>query len=98
MSNSNFTFNSSYISSTLIPALEEVVAATELGGNTELIDQFSLAGGKSSYSFGLYQFDIGVNPGARELLLSFGFSSSQITELGSSSVLPANTLAALTGR
>jgi probable HAF family extracellular repeat protein len=55
--------------------------ATEDGNNIANEEKFSYAGGSSSYSFGLYQYDVGANSLAQEFLLANGFSQTQIDEL-----------------
>lgn len=76
-----FNFDKEYLLHTLIPALNAVVLQTELAGNTSFITKFSLAGATSTYSFGLYQYDVGNHPAARLLLAQFGFSPAQIAQL-----------------
>lgn len=76
-----YQFDPNYVQKTLVPALNAAVFRSELQGNASLVTKFSYAGGASTYSFGLYQYDVGNNPGARELLTRFGFTSSQISQL-----------------
>jgi hypothetical protein len=77
----SYTFDPSYVVNTLVPALDNTVLNTELGGDATSASKFSFAGGTSSYSFGLYQYDVKNNPAARALLTQFGFTSAQITLL-----------------
>ena len=65
----------------LLSNLQAVLLQTELGGNAALANVFSWAGGNSTYSFGLLQFDTGGNSAARQFLSSIGFSSDQIALL-----------------
>jgi hypothetical protein len=66
----------------LISDLQTVLLATELGGQSSKIAQFSYAAtGTSAYSFGLLQFDVGASPPARMFLTSIGFTSDQVAQL-----------------
>ena len=81
----------------LTQQLRSVLMRTELSGNTSYLYRFSQAGGQSTYSFGLLQFDLGKNakaPTEAEVFLKneLGFTSSEITALKGSS-LPQSTLA-----
>ncbi len=81
----------------LVQQLRTVLMQTELSGNTNYLYKFSQAGGQSTYSFGLLQFDLGKNsktPTEAEIFLKgeLGFTSSEITALKGSSI-PASTLA-----
>lgn len=76
-----YQFSSEYLANSLLPALNSAALATELGGNTAAITKFSYAGGSSTYSFGLYQFDVGNNSAARNFLSQLGFSATQISQL-----------------
>jgi hypothetical protein len=98
MSDSDTTFDQIYIITTLIPNINAVTLQTELGGNTNYITRFSFAGGKSTYSFGLYQYDVGNNPSARTFLSTIGFSKSQITQLSSNGGLSNATVQALSAQ
>jgi hypothetical protein len=87
-----YQFDKQYLAKTLIPALNAVVLQTELGGNAGFISRFSLAGSKSTYSFGLYQYDVGNNAPARNLLATFGFTPAQIIKLSQNGGLAAKEL------
>ena len=81
----------------LTQQLRSVLMQTELSGNTNSLYKFSQAGGQSTYSFGLLQFDLGKNaktPTEAEVFLKneLGFTSSEITALKGSSI-PTPTLA-----
>src|SRR5476649_513850 len=76
-----YKFDPDYLLKSLLPALNSVALATEVGGNLATITRFSLAGNSSTYSFGLYQFDVGNNPAARALLSQLGFTAAQIGQL-----------------
>lgn len=82
-----YQFGSDYLSKTLIPAMNSAVLGSELQGNTAAISKFSKAGSTSSYSFGLYQFDVDKNAAARTFLSSIGFSDAQITLLRQTTAL-----------
>jgi len=82
MSTSSLVLDPFYISSSLIPLLTgSIFPATELGGNIASISTFSYAGGSSTYSFGLFQYDVGSNAAARNFLSEIGFSPAQISML-----------------
>jgi len=81
-----YQFSPDYLKNSLLPALNSAALATELGGNAANISRFSYAGGASTYSFGLYQFDVGNNPAARSFLSQLGFSSTQISMLSQQGV------------
>ncbi|MGZ3279090.1 MAG: beta strand repeat-containing protein, partial [Phenylobacterium sp.] len=68
---------------------------TEDGSNTTFLTSFSWAGGTSSYSFGLFQFDTVGSPLAIPLLQNLGFSTVQINELKQSGGLSQSTLGGL---
>jgi hypothetical protein len=69
---------------------------TEDAGSRYSLTHFSWAGGSSSYSFGLYQFDTSGNPNITlPLLNALGFNSSQITELEQDGGLTKPQLSAL---
>lgn len=55
--------------------------ATEDGSKPSSLNEFNWAGGNSTYTFGLYQFDVGNNPLASPALESLGFSQTQIDQL-----------------
>lgn len=76
-----------YIANTLIPNYNSVAFATEDGKDSSVFTKFSYAGGNSTYSFGLYQYDVGKNPDAKEFLSSIGFSANQISQLSQSGTL-----------
>lgn len=93
-----YQFNSTYLVNTLIPALNSAVFRSELQGNASLVTSFSYAGGNSTYSFGLYQYDVGNNPGARQLLAQIGFSPEQIGQLSQHGGLSAAQQSALSAQ
>jgi peptidoglycan hydrolase-like protein with peptidoglycan-binding domain len=77
--------------------LRTVFLATELGGNTKDLNQFTYAEkGTSTYSFGLLQFDVGKNGAdVQEFLKDNGFSKGDIAMLskhGGLSQTERNTL------
>lgn len=72
--NAPISFDRDYISSALVPRLNTVIFATECSSNPAYINQFSYAGSNSSYSFGIYQYDVDANPRARAFLSRIGFS------------------------
>lgn len=53
--------------------LRAVLYATEDGGDLGNVRKFSYAGGNSSYSFGLLQFDIRPNLGSARSVLDQAF-------------------------
>jgi len=61
--------------------LRTVLFATEHSNNPRTLNKFTYAGGKSSYAFGLMQFDVGGNPDARKFLRDNGFSPEEIAKL-----------------
>lgn len=85
-----YIWSTTYINTVLIPALNQIVFQTELGGNSSVIGTFSYAGGsQSSSSFGLYQYDVDNNAAARTLLSQFGFTAAQIQTLRAHAPLSA---------
>lgn len=94
----SYRFDPQYLAKTLIPALNAVVLQTELGGNIGFITRFSLAGSASTYSFGLYQYDVGNNPPARRLLARMGFTIDQISHLSQQGNLSVKELSDLNGQ
>jgi len=98
MSVSSLNLSTNYIGNTLIPNLNLVTLATELGGKTSAISSFSFAGAASTYSFGLYQYDVGANPAAREFLSSIGFSATQISQLSQNGGLTTAQVTALSNQ
>jgi predicted Zn-dependent protease len=82
----------------LIGQLRTLFTQTELGGNSSKISSFSYAGGDSSYSFGILQFDVDKRPEARAFLKSIGFSDSEVTSLQKHGGLDAGTLNALNNK
>lgn len=69
---------------------------TELGGNTRHLNHFSYAKeGNSTYSFGLVQFDVGRNPGARRFLRDNGFTNGDIELLSQQGGLSKQQLTTL---
>ena len=95
MSTQNVTLDQSYIDNTLIPDLNFVIFNTECSWNSAYISQFKFAGGNSSYSFGLYQYDVGSNPLAQAFLTQIGFSANQIALLSQNGTLISSQLASL---
>ncbi|UWF47055.1 hypothetical protein NYP20_17055 [Pseudomonas sp. N3-W] len=96
MTTSPLQLDSNYIVNTLIQNLNSVAFATEDGSNASAISSFSYAAnGNSTYSFGLYQYDIGGLPQAQTFLSSIGFSSSQISQLSQAGGLTDAQLSAL---
>lgn len=95
MTNSSFVLSQTYINSVLIPDYEMIAFQTEDGGNAVNFYKFSWAGGVSSYSFGLYQFDIKKNTNAQLFLTSIGFTTQEISELSHNGGLSTATLTAL---
>lgn len=61
-----------------IQQLRTLFTDTESGAAT---NQFSFAGGGSTYTFGIPQFDVGNNPAAAQFLLANGFTQDDISEL-----------------
>jgi hypothetical protein len=76
----------------LVSEVRTMLLYTENSGNTDSIYRFSYAGGVSTYSFGIMQFDVGNNPAARAFLQSIGFTSSEIAQLSQSGGLSIATL------
>src|SRR5665213_3717221 len=68
---------------------------TEDGGQSRYLTTFSYAGGSSTYSFGLYQFDALGNPLVAPFLGAIGFSGPEIAELQQHGGLSSSTLNAL---
>ncbi|MBY0580024.1 MAG: hypothetical protein K2P57_13400, partial [Burkholderiales bacterium] len=107
MASTSITLNATYINNTLIPNLNAVTLQTELGGNASKVLSFSFAGGNSTYSFGLYQYDVGAaankpNIGNNAAILNFlttaGFTSTQIAQLSQNGGLPKSTVDALSAQ
>ena len=98
MASSPLKLNPSFTSTTLAQEYATMALATEDGGNTAVLSQFSGANGNSTYAFGLYQYDVGHNASAQTFLSSVGFTATQIAQLSqnsSSNPLSASTLASL---
>lgn len=73
--------------------LRQVLLNTEHSGNAGSIYTFSNAGGSSGWSFGLSQIDVKNNAAiAIPFLQSIGFTSAQITLLGSGAAIPSAQL------
>lgn len=69
--------------------LRTTLIATELGGQIGDSSHFSYAAlGKSTYSFGQMQFDVGNNHDAQEFLRRNGFDDNDIGDLSSRGNLP----------
>jgi hypothetical protein len=64
-----------------IDQLRIVLLATEDGNDPSKLNTFRYAEAKSSYSFGLLQFDVDKNSAARNFLLNNGFSQKEISQL-----------------
>lgn len=75
--------------------LRAVLFATEHADNPASLRRFSFAGGKSTYSFGLLQFDVDARPAARSFLGENGFSEDEIRRLRSPGGLSEQTLRGL---
>jgi peptidoglycan hydrolase-like protein with peptidoglycan-binding domain len=76
--------------------MRTVYAATELGGRAGDSNHFSYAGlAKSTYSFGLMQFDVGNNDDAKDFLAANGFDAADIKDLKSHGGLSREKLDAL---
>jgi len=75
--------NQDYVNNTLIPNYAAVAFRTEHGGNAATLSGFSYAGSNSSYSFGLFQYDVGAKGAepAQNFLTSIGFNSTQLSQL-----------------
>jgi hypothetical protein len=68
----------------LIPNYAAVAFQTELGGNSAYLSRFRYAGSASTYSFGLFQYDVGkqgAGSDVQNFLTSIGFSATQISQL-----------------
>lgn len=86
----SFRLDQDYIDNYLVPYYAEVAIQTEIGGDSNNIDKFSLAGGeKGTYSFGIFQFDVGNNQLARVFLTgpTMGFTDKDIGKLSQHSGL-----------
>lgn len=76
------TFSDNYRNNTLIPSYNAVVFQTENSGVSANLTKFSNAGGQSSASFGLYQYDVGSgNSLVTNFLSAIGFTQAQINFL-----------------
>lgn len=76
--------------------LRTVLYATENGNDPTTLNTFSYAGGASTYSFGLLQFDVGSNHGnVQGFLRDNGFSDDQIAQLSQHGGLSRSELGAL---
>ena len=93
-------FDPNYVRNTLIPYINSAVFATELGSNSSKIGTFSYAGSRSnsSYSFGLFQYDVGANPAAQKFLTSIGFTSTEISQLSQKGGLSSSVQTALSNK
>lgn len=79
---------SSFDPEKLFGKYKTVLLQTELGGSPQLQYRFSLAGGLSSHSFGLIQFDIAERPDARQFLRGIGFNDAEIGLLSKRDKIP----------
>lgn len=61
--------------------LRAILFATEHDDSPAALRRFSFAGGKSTYSFGLLQFDVDARPAARQFLRETGFTEDDIKRL-----------------
>lgn len=75
--------------------LRSVLFATEHDSNPASLRKFSYAGGESTYSFGLLQFDVGNRPAARKFLRENGFTHGDTDDLSNSGGLRAARLVEL---
>jgi len=83
---------------TLIDQLKQyrtTAFATEDGSRPSVLNEFNWAGGYSSYSFGLYQFDVRNNDLAEDALRSMGFTDTQIDQLSQRGTLGNDVKTAL---
>ncbi len=87
--------NVNFVSDGLVLNYGSIAFQTEDGGNSFYLQNFNWAGGKSSYSFGLYQYDTLGNSSARTFLSEVGFSSGEIQELEQHGGLSSSTLNSL---
>jgi len=81
-----------------IDQLRAVFFATEDGGDASVLNTFNYAGGSSSYSFGLMQFDVFHNPAAQKFLLDNGFNQKEISKLSQSGGLSKDDLKPLNAK
>jgi len=72
-----------YVTNVLIPGYAAVAFQTECGGILSKITSFHIAGGDSTYSFGIFQFNVGSNPDAKDFLAdpSVGFTPDELSKL-----------------
>ncbi len=90
------SLDSNYRDNTLDPNYKSVAFVTEDGSNFNNVISFSYAGGSSTYSFGVYQFDVGKNdPQIIAFLTNAGFTTAEINELKQSGGLSQQTKDAL---
>lgn len=76
--------------------LRTVLFSTEASNNPDVLNNFSYAGGNSTYSFGVLQFDVGSNHGnVQDFLQNNGFSTEQVVQLSQHGGLNASELSAL---
>ena len=76
-------FPGNYVDQTLIPDLNTTILMTELSGIRDHVARFSYAEGKSTLSFGLYQYDVGArDPAIKDFLTELGFTDYEIKALG----------------
>lgn len=82
-SNTSYQLDPTYVQDVLLPAIRSTTFMTEIGGDMSKFYTFSTAGGlgNSTYSFGIYQWDVGNNPSAQGLLRSIGFSAHEVSLL-----------------
>ena len=85
-------FDSKY-QAALVSDIKTMFFHTEIGANPEKVASFTDAKlGKSTYSFGVLQFDVGNNPAARAFLSSIGFDDDEIKSLSKQAVIAASEL------
>jgi hypothetical protein len=82
----------------IVAQLRTLFLYTEHSGNTSKIYSFSLAGGKSTYSFGLIQFDVGARPDARAFLKSINFTDDEIAKLSGQKAFASGDLQSFSSR
>ena len=76
----------------LVSDIRTILLHTEHSGRTDTVYRFSLVPGRSTYSFGVPQFDVGNNTGARNFLLQNGFTPDQVHRLSQHDGIPNDEL------
>ncbi|WP_206953767.1 hypothetical protein [Trinickia acidisoli] len=85
-------FGSKY-EAVLVSGIRTMFFYTEIAANVEKTTSFSDATlDKSTYSFGVLQFDVGNNSAARTFLASIGFKDDEIKLLSKQGSIPASVL------